>query len=496
MTQPLSHPIYTNDQTRGGTLISYNIPWQQPSLLTFLRRASGLPQIYWESSQSPTGFAGFGVAAQFTATGPERFRIIRGQVDQLFENVILMGENVTSAEHAVGPRLFGGFSFQVDTKPQGIWSAFSGACFILPRYQLTRIHDQTWLTVNHLLPPEEDPTEGEWIIKEALWDIPVPTDLRMGNGYPQSGFDGAGSPLDIEGLMDRETWHRIVTRATDRIRRGILDKVVLAQARRVRSRHHVEPTHVLARLGGLYPNCYRFLFEPVPGHAFYGATPELLAEVVGSKLNTVALAGSIRRGKTMLEDRQLGLQLMTSPKDCREHALVVEAIERNLRPLAEELHLPEEPRLCLLDNIQHLQTPITGELADSGGILSVVEVLHPSPAVGGVPQEAALDFIDEAEPHSRGWYAAPIGWIDHRGDGIFAVAIRSAVSVGPETRLFAGSGLVADSVPEAEWRETQLKFRPLLEALGGDGPNGSIRPALSFDEVRPAKALEGCRESA
>jgi menaquinone-specific isochorismate synthase len=253
--------------------------------------------------------------------------------------------------------------------------------------------------------------------------------------------------------------------ATRRIRRGELEKVVLAQACRTRAAQALEPTDVLARLAHSYPDCCRFLIEPIPGHAFYGATPELLAEVEGATVHTVALAGSIRRGSSPKEDATLGQELLNSAKDHREHALVVEAIQEHLLPLVAKLHVPGRPGLLKLRNIQHLQTVIRGDLAQACGVLPVVEALHPTPAVGGTPRDVALRLIQAAEPFPRGWYASPVGWIDAQGNGRFAVALRSAVSVEDETWLYAGAGIVADSDPEREWEEVLLKFRPILEAL-------------------------------
>jgi len=254
-----------------------------------------------------------------------------------------------------------------------------------------------------------------------------------------------------------------------RIRHGELDKVVLARARKMRSAYSIDPINVLIQLERNYPDCYRFLFEPIPDHAFYGATPELLAEVTGSKLRTIALAGSIRRGNSPEEDEALGQQLLATPKERYEHAFVVDTIEENLRSLVSKLTIAPEPGLCRLSNIQHIQTIIEAELATGCSILPVVGALHPTPALGGRPRKIALDMIDESEPISRGWYGSPIGWLDHQRNGMFAVAIRSAVSVANESMLFAGAGIVADSEPDKEWRETQLKFRPLEDALSEAG---------------------------
>jgi isochorismate synthase EntC len=119
-----------------------------------------------------------------------------------------------------------------------------------------------------------------------------------------------------------------------------------------------------------------------------------------------------------------------------------------------------------LGNVQHLETPIHGRLAPSWGVLDVAAALHPTPALGGWPKEAAQAYLAEAEPFNRGWYAAPVGWFDPWGNGLFAVAIRSGLLQGSQASLFAGAGIVEGSDPLQEWQETGLKFRPMLEAIG------------------------------
>ena len=104
-------------------------------------------------------------------------------------------------------------------------------------------------------------------------------------------------------------------------------------------------------------------------------------------------------------------------------------------------------------------------LIDPKGVLPLVELLHPTPALGGSPRDLALAFIQEHEPTLRGWYAAPVGWIDANLDGSFAVAIRSAVVQERRAWLYAGGGIVPDSVPRQEWEETGWKFRPMLAVM-------------------------------
>lgn len=444
-------------------LVSYTVPWSEASLIAFLSQAAGDARVYWESSRHAVSFAGAGTAAVLMADGADRFCAIRQGVARLFENSIV---EAVDAPPAVRPRLFGGFSFQTDHAPHGIWSAFPAAYFVLPRYQLTRAEGRSWLTLNQLIRPGEDVWPNENLSNDCGGAATHRfTDRRLG----VSAGEMPARVREIRYPMPPATWRCLVQSAIERISQGELGKVVLARTCDVELDRAIQPAAVLAQLATRYPDCYRFLIEPVPGHAFYGAPPEVLVEVSGSMLRTVAMAGSIGRGATPDEDAALGQALLSSAKDRAEHAFVVEAIQRSLRPLVRTLDVAEEPALRRLHNIQHLETSIAGELAAGTDILSAVEALHPTPAVGGVPQARALQMIAAEEPTLRGWYAAPVGWLDARGDGLFAVAIRSAVSVGQRARLFAGAGIVSDSDPEREWEETGLKFQPLLEALTGAG---------------------------
>jgi menaquinone-specific isochorismate synthase len=159
---------------------------------------------------------------------------------------------------------------------------------------------------------------------------------------------------------------------------------------------------------------------------------------------------------------------MQSEKNVHEHDLVAETIRDQLAPFAASVAMGER-QVRRLATVQHLWTPITAELGRNYHVLDLVEALHPTPAVGGLPPEAALATIRETEPFDRGWYAAPVGWIDAAGYGSFAVALRSAVASQQKVTAFAGVGIVADSDPDREWDEVQLKYRPILDELETDG---------------------------
>jgi len=251
------------------------------------------------------------------------------------------------------------------------------------------------------------------------------------------------------------------------IRDGLYQKVVLARGVEVSAEMPFDVRHALHHLRAAYPAASIFVFQRGQ-RCFLCATPERLARVVDGTVHTIALAGTAPRGASDADDHALGEALLHSEKNRREHAIVVETIRRGIAPLVSSLDVAQSPHLLRLANVQHLQTPITGTLIPGKTILDLVAALHPTPAVGGFPRDAAMTVIREREQLDRGWYAGPTGWVGPDGDGEFAVALRSALVEGDHATLFAGCGIVADSEPQREYEETCLKLRVMLDALRGE----------------------------
>ncbi|CAI49453.1 isochorismate synthase [Natronomonas pharaonis DSM 2160] len=406
------------------------------------------PRTLWAAPDEAT-VVGSGAAETIRADGNDRFRAVREAANELFAT-----GDVHAGTLSARPRLFGGFAFHDEHDPAGPWRGFPGARFVLPETQLTYAEDGTWLTV-HGVGRDVEAVESAL---EAAADR----------------FDGATTPRPPAGppgierrerTTSKDRWRESVTAAIDRIEAGELRKVVLAQALQTALSRPVSLPDVLTRLADTYPDCYRFLIEPDDGGAgFFGATPERLVGRRGRTVETGALAGTTGRGDTPLEDEWLAEELRSDAKNVHEHELVADAIRDQLQPYAASVRTGERG-VRRLATVQHLETPITAELAADEHVLSLVEALHPTPAVGGLPPDKALATIRDTEPFERGWYAAPVGWFDAAGNGSFAVAIRSAVAHGEAATLFAGVGIVADSDPDREWDEVQLKYRPILDEL-------------------------------
>ncbi len=371
------------------------------------------PRLYWTS---PDGLeiAATGAVARITADGEDRFDAVREAATDLFDSV-----DTDDGPDATRPRLFGGFSFDAEHDPNPPWDGFPSAEFVLPHVQLTRTETETWLSVSA--------RESVASVEETLSEIQAETEA-LPKMRPRGESPGIESTTPV---TSREEWCSQIRHATERIRDGKLKKVVIATALEVELGESVVVPDILERLRTSYPECYRFLVQPTSSGGFFGAPPERLVSLRGQTVETEALAGSIARGETPEEDDEFATSLADSEKVREEHELVAETIRNGLEPLASSVSVGER-RLKRLSTIQHLQTPISAELGENEHVLSVVEALHPTPAVGGLPPEDAMRTIRETEGFDRGWYASPVGWFDADGDGEFAVGIRSGVaSDGP-----------------------------------------------------------------
>lgn len=260
-------------------------------------------------------------------------------------------------------------------------------------------------------------------------------------------------------------WLEAVATAVRRIEAGELAKVVLARDHAVWARDVFDPLELARRLTARFPSCHTFVTE-----GLVGATPELLLSRRGRRITSRVLAGTAARGADEDADAALGAGLLASDKDRWEHRLALESVEEVLAGRCVELTRDPDPRLLRLDNVQHLATTFEGTLDGRASALEVVAALHPTAAVGGTPRAAALAVIDELEGLDRGRYAGPVGWTDREGDGEWGIALRCAELAGARARLFAGVGVVASSLPEAELEETRLKLLAMQAAL--DAPPG------------------------
>lgn len=275
---------------------------------------------------------------------------------------------------------------------------------------------------------------------------------------------GRADPADyrLRAPLSPEVWRdEVVGFARDRIRKGELDKAVLARELILTTDEPIDPAAVVRRLHQAYPAAMVFLID-----GFVGASPELLVARHHDVVRAHPLAGTAGRSSDPAVDQKRLTALLGSTKDRWEHRITIDWLLDNLLPFCSFVDAEPEPSIVTLANVHHLGTKVEGRLSQpSASVLELVAALHPTPAVGGSPQKEALALIAAMERAERGRYAGPTGWVDAEGNGEFAVAIRSAELSGTETRFFAGVGVVADSEPQAELDETRAKFLAMQGAL-------------------------------
>ncbi|WP_078379283.1 isochorismate synthase [Sutcliffiella halmapala] len=433
-------------------LISYTQKVEQLNPLHFFQSSENYypgQRFFWSNPTKSHVMVGAGITKEFTALGDEnRFHHIENQWKRLMEQAV---RNEESKE--VGPIIYGGFSFDPNKEKTKLWSNFADALFILPTIMLTNINDSTYVTINYLSDCKESHLHELMNIKEEL--------------LSGSSIKHARTPSVLKCLeMDPLDWKDSINTVTSRISNGAMDKVVLARELRVLFHDVINVGAVLENLLEEQSNSYLFTVER-GADCFLGATPEQLVKKDGREVQSMCLAGSIARGSTPKEDEAFGESLLSDNKNIHEHELVVQMIKSSLQKVCRDVCTPREPNLYKMKHIQHLHTPVTAKIQEEISLADLVKLLHPTPALGGYPKEISMETIREVEKLDRGWYAGPLGWMDWQNDGEFIVAIRSGLLQGNEASLFAGCGIVGDSDPESEYKETQIKFRPMLSALGG-----------------------------
>jgi isochorismate synthase len=422
---------------------------------------------YYFAPREHEGETGLGTAVEFVAEQIADLSALETQAKGLIEEALLIGIDAA----AKVPRFYGGVAFDQAPKADGPWRDFAKVWFTLPRYRYFADGRRASLTL-HLLPKELSSVADcrSWIERA---DHMIG---RLGRAPAECSYAQIVSRHD-QPSVDR--WLAHVERALSCMERGELEKVVLAREIQLELDSPPDVSALLDRLGRLSPETTRFAFRHGKS-VFLGATPERLVQRQGTEIRTEAVAGSIRARDTDAANR-----LMASEKDRHEHALVVSELVRKLELLGAELDVPNRPTIRRLRHVLHLATVIRARLVAAPHILTLLSRLHPTPAVGGVPDQDALVFMRRHEEFERGWYAAPVGWFDAHGDGEFVVALRSGLLSGSRLRLYAGAGIVKNSQPDQELQETELKLQNLLDALG-PLPDDLATEAMSHpNEVPP-----------
>lgn len=307
--------------------------------------------------------------------------------------------------------------------------------------------------------------------------------VPMKNKVLRKTADTCIGECTIQEVTNKQHFTDAVEQAKIYCKKGILNKVVLSRAVDVQCQFQPDIKALVNNLDAKNTHGYTFAVPLQTGseasvqsrRTLIGASPELLLSKSGSRVFANPLAGSEPRSDDPEIDQQRAQRLLQSNKDRYEHDLVIKAIEKALRPFCRWLHVPKEPSLMSTATMWHLGTRIEGELFDPNiSSLRLAMALHPTPAVGGHPQQRAQQVINELEHYDRDLFTGMVGWTNHKGDGEWAVTIRCAIVADKSVRLYAGAGIVAESIAEKELAETEAKLNTMLGAIGVTNENASL----------------------
>lgn len=443
----LSSALYRAGRVEAGllsvTLAVPEIPLT--ALPVFARPALSEDLFYWSRPAAGHHLLGMGVAAELRASGVERWCLLKDAVEAWKSRWRHEDPDATGLQALVQ----GGFAFS----PEESAAALPPALLRVPALLLRRKGEISALTFTFS------------VASGGVDLVPALKRLRQLAGALAQPPLPAGEAQDLRRTgsePEDAVWLARVASAVADIQSGRLDKVVLTRRVLVSAAQPIDPARVMAILAQRHPRGTLFGLEMPGGGVFMGASPELLAGLHHGEAYCDALAGTAwgpggRR------------PLLGDVKNGREHRLVVQSIAEALRPVCSRLEVPAAPVALHLGNLHHLWSGLRGRVKPGIDLLDLLERLHPTPAVGGYPRQAALDWLARHEEKRGGWYTGAVGWMDMAGEGEFAVALRCAQVHENRAELYAGAGIVAGSDPRCELAETEAKLAPMLDALGGGG---------------------------
>lgn len=422
---------------RGGLLsVTFTVPE-----IPFDEPPGALDQMsLWSRPAERHSLLGSGVAAAVEASGAERWSRLR----QAYSAWQADWRHLDVDASGLLPLARCGFAFA----PDGAGDILPAARLAVPALLLRRRDDITALTFSF--------TDGASVAaaRERLHHMLGALAAERTTGPRPAPLRHGAEPQD-------DAWLARVAEAVADIQSGRLDKVVLSRRIAVSAAQPLDAARIGAELARRYPNCTLFAEPAEDGSVLLGASPEILVALRHGEARCDALAGTAWGAGGA--ERETGL--LGDVKNGREHRLVVQALAEGLRPVCARLEVPAAPVASHFGPLHHLRSTLRGRVKAGVGLLDLVQRLHPTPAVGGYPRRAALDWLAAHGERREAWYSGAVGWIDSAGEGEFAVALRCALIRNREADLYAGAGIVAGSDPRRELAETEAKLAVMLDAM-------------------------------
>jgi menaquinone-specific isochorismate synthase len=443
LANKLNHFLHDNKDTSHSHFIRLEVPLQKLDIIQWLKNQNNEIKTYWRDRESKFEIAGLGEADMISGSLVPDYRAL----------FLRLNEYLRYTDHNV--RYYGGMRFNKKHNSDYKWQDFTSYRFIVPKFEICRAGTETKLACNLLIRKDENVAK---IIRTALQELEhidfdyAPTDHSFPDVIKRTDFPSF------------KRWQKNIAQALTAFRSKKLNKIVLARKTTLKFSDKINPMELLWKLRLNNHRAYYFCFQPCDDAAFIGGTPEQLYYRSQNRIHTEAVAGTRKRGHTKAEDIRLEEDLISCEKDIREHRFVVDSIRNSMKKLS--THIKEQDKISVLklSRLQHLSMQFSGQLKSKIQDCDILESMHPTPAVGGVPSEKAQMEIENIEKFDRGWYAGPVGWIS-KDEAEFAVAIRSGLVFEDELHLHSGAGIVEGSDYENEWEEIESKIAGFMNAL-------------------------------
>jgi menaquinone-specific isochorismate synthase len=329
-----------------------------------------------------------------------------------------------------------------------LFQAFPRLRLMLPEIVLIENEEGSFLQVNSLAP-----VYAGRVARFSRQISAAPRRRRSSIGYVLT----ADSPDD---------WKHRFSLGIQAIAEGRVQKVVLSRRKMLKADNPFSSKDLLVNLIDGPARGVVLLYRY--GDVFFcGCTPELLIRKRGQAVESMCLAGSVSAGQNDEERACLATGLLQDEKNLREHAFVVDFVREVFRRNCHDVEIPPNPAILALSHVQHLYTPLRGQVIEGISLDSLMKQIHPTPALAGTPVGEALMLIRRAESYNRGFFGGACGYVDAAGNGEYSVGLRSGVFDGEIGWVYAGCGIVAGSQAEAEFDEIDLKLKTILSAFEG-----------------------------
>jgi anthranilate synthase component 1 len=272
------------------------------------------------------------------------------------------------------------------------------------------------------------------------------------------------SESDFVSGFTEDGFKAAVERIKDYILEGDCMQVVLSQ--RLSIPFQAEPIDLYRALRGLNPSPYMYFLD-LGGFQIVGSSPEILTRLEDGVVTVRPIAGTRRRGYTDAEDLALEQELLADPKELAEHLMLIDLGRNDCGRVARTgtVQVTDQMIVERYSHVMHIVSNVVGELREGLTALDVLRATFPAGTVSGAPKIRAMEIIDELEPVKRGIYSGAVGYLAFNGNMDTAIAIRTAVIQDGTLHIQAGAGVVADSLPELEWKETMNKGRAIFRAV-------------------------------